>query len=117
MTKEEYLLKYRQLEERIEEIRRLQDALKQEYINSSPLSQFNIGEKVQIFIPERTVKYIGSEYTHPEQTRYAYVKGIGLDFNLNVKLKLYKAKKDGTMSKLEDSYIPHWGETVKKIEQ
>lgn len=117
MTKEEFLSKNRELFEKISEIRRQQHILREEYIASSPLAQFKPGEKVKVFSPERTVTYSGGDYTYPEETRYAYVKGLELDFHSNVKLKLFKAKKDGSMSKHEDSYNPRWGEVVLKIEE
>lgn len=117
MTREEFLSRSKELYNEIEEIRKRLSALKEEYIESSPLSQFKRGEKVKIYCPEKTVSYSDGDYTYPEETRYAYVKGLDLDFHSNVKLKLFKAKKDGSMSKLEDSYSPHWGEIVQKIEE
>lgn len=117
MTKEEYMSKTKVLYDKIHEAEKQLSELKKEYMESSPLAQFKPGEKVKVFSPERTVTYSDGDYTCPEETRYAYVKGLELDFHLNVKLRLFKAKKDGSMSKHEDSYNPRWGEVVLKIEE
>lgn len=117
MTKEEYMSKTKELYDKIHEAEKQLGELKKEYMESSPLAKFKIGEKVRVYCPERTVSLLGGKHTYPEETRYAYVKGLELDFHLNVKLKLFKAKKDGSMSKHEDSYSPHWGDVVQKIEE
>lgn len=116
MGKEEYVSRRQDIYSKIHVLERQLEDLREKYIQSSPLYQFKIGEKVEVYSPERTVFQLGGKYTYPEETRCAYVKGYDIGYHSEVKLKLFKAKKDGSHSKIEDTYSPHWGEVVRKIE-
>ena len=115
MKSEEYVSRRQEIYNKIHDLECQLNDLREEYIQSSPLYQFKIGEKVEVYSPERTVFQLGRKYTYPEGTRYAYVKGYDIGYNSEVKLKLFKAKKDGSPSKFEDTYSPHWGEVIRKI--
>ena len=115
MTTEEYMDKRQAMLRKISQLEAELASIKDEYIKSSPYSEFKEGEKVQIYRPERTQKLLDGSYGCPEETRIAYIKGFDIDFQNKVKLRLYKAKKNGDRSKIEDTFSPHWGEIIRKF--
>lgn len=115
MDKQEYLKRRTQIYNSISELEKQLYELKQEYIKSSPLSDFRIGERVLIKRPERIVHYNDGEYRHPEEQVYAYIKSFYLDVDCNVKVELLKETKKGKPSKEIEPYAPNWGDVILKL--
>lgn len=80
-----------------QEMRDLED----EYISSN--QRFPIGSKVCITTPAHTGMVLSTCETvmFPEEKRYSYVIGYEIRYG-EVVPKLMKAKKDGTISKMQD---------------
>lgn len=116
MDKQEYITRRTQIFEAIFGLEKQLTQLKEEYIKSSPLSEFSIGERVMIRRPERTVNYIDGSYTQPEEKVYAYIHSFYLDLNSDVKVELLQETKKGKPSKKKEVYCPHWGDLIFKIE-
>ncbi len=100
MTKETYLDKLNYIQAQINELKKEQDNLDQEYIETN--AEFKIGEKIEI-ISEK----------NDDKPRFAFVSEIKIDsWNLNFEYVLLKCKKDGTASQIRDYYF---GSKLKKI--
>ncbi len=109
MNKEEFEKKKNYLMDLIKPLEIQLKELKKEYVDAN--QPFKIGEKVEVVTPI-CIDYLNVE--HPEKNRYAFVISYEYDgYNDSVKVKLNKAKKDGTPSKFEDTYMSN--EIIKKI--
>jgi hypothetical protein len=109
MNKEEFVKKKRELIELIKPLEIKLKELKKIYVDTN--QPFKIGEKVEVVTPEY-INYLGEMI--PEKKRLAFVNYYEYnDYNVSVKVKLNKAKKDGTPSRFEDFYLSR--EIIKKI--
>jgi hypothetical protein len=109
MNKEEFEKKKNYLMDLIKPLEIQLKDLKKEYVDAN--QPFKIGEMVEVVTP-MCIDYRNVE--HPEKKRFAFVSSYQYnDYNDSIKVKLYKAKKDGTSSKFEDSYGSR--DIIKKI--
>jgi hypothetical protein len=100
MNKEEFEKKKNYLMDLIKPLEIQLKELKKEYVDAN--QPFKIGEKVEVITPI-CIDYRNVE--QPEKKRYAFVTSYEYNsFNDSVEVKLNKAKKDGTISKFEDTY-------------
>lgn len=104
MEKKEYFRRLEDINKRYLELALEKKELESQYIRESELNnKFGYGEKVLV--------------RKDKETFYAFVVGLEITHDGEIRLELIKAKKDGTPSKnLHMYYFPECGHTVEKIE-
>jgi hypothetical protein len=100
----------------IEKLKHELNMLNDEYMDSNH-NDLQVGEKIQIITPARNLRRLGSDdiIPYPEEIRIAYVVGFeigGYPNTDDVIPTLKKAKKDGSISKVNDWLF---GNTIRKI--
>jgi hypothetical protein len=102
MTKEEFISTHEGLRDQIDSIKESIEATKNHYIETN--RKFQDGQKVKITTPDRNMySFSDDDYsTHKGSVRFAYVSGYKVNYSSEVEILLKKAKKDGTMSKVND---------------
>lgn len=109
MDKEEFVKKKRELEELIRPLETQLKELKKQYVESN--QPFKIGEKVEVITPAHK-DFMGNEI--PEKKRFAFVCRCDyIDRTESFKVEVYKAKKDGTESRVADYVTSR--DIIKKI--
>ena len=102
MEKKEFLKKKEEYQQQISDINLKIHYLKSEYINTSPMKQFKIGDKV----------VVNKRGRNPI---YGFVTGYNIGrFSNEVIVELVQCKKDGPPSKKKLDYWPEYGDYVEK---
>ena len=105
-----YETRRKEIQSEINKWKREMRDLENEYISSN--QKIPIGSKVCITTPACTEQWSGN--STPEKKRYAYVVGYEIRFG-EIEPQLMKAKKDGTISKLQDRVSSLKSETIKLV--
>jgi hypothetical protein len=125
MTKEDFLLKEKAIQEQMNLLREEYQDLKNEYLKAH--SPWDINERVEIVtcrhpywvdVRLRPFQRFDDRSDEPsgyieESKRFAYVVGYTINYQGSVETILHKEKKDGTMSKHKD--ILSRFDTINKI--
>lgn len=105
MDKREFLYRKKLVMGQIHALNTNLDKLEEKYIKEN--AKFKIGEKVKIITPPYKYYSVstGEEKITNHNERFAFIAGFEIDYKGDVIPILKKAKKDGSISLINDRYI------------